>query len=85
MLVAVVVVDESVVVRPIGNAVVVGRVNVDAVDFSCVRVLEHLQGVVVLSLNHEVPRRFRVGIRPAYLAETFKSRKQRLTEPRNGS
>ena len=73
--------DDFVVVAPFFIACVVGRVDVDAVDAFGVGVLEELQGVVVLGLDHEVLWSLRVGSRSLYLAEKLEGGVDRLAEP----
>ncbi len=81
MLVVVGVSNDSVVVGPLGGSRIVGRVDVDAVDAFGVGVLEELEGVVVLGLDHEVLWSLRVGSRSLYLAEKLEGGVDRLAEP----
>ena len=72
--------DQLIVIAPFFVSSVIGRVDVDAVNFSRVGVLKQLEGVVVLCLYYEVVGSLRVGSWTLYLAEKFKGGVDRLAE-----
>src|SRR5574344_1953571 len=73
-------VDIVVIILPVLRAGVVGRVDVDAIDLSGVKILQKLKRVVIVGLDERMPE---IAATMLNLVHLLKIRKDRLSEKRD--